>query len=113
MAPLALVDDPRLMAGLLFVSGLTIAPTLIASVAVVEAAVPRTRLTEALGWTSMGVAAGVAAGAAALGRLIDLDGARSGFWGATGFGVLLVLASLTVRQTSRAAGPDPADPGQG
>ena len=39
-------------------SGMAIAPTLIASVAVTQASVPPTRLTEALNWTSTGLAAG-------------------------------------------------------
>ena len=42
-------------------------PTLIASVAVTQAAVPATRLTEALDWTSTGLAVGLAAGAAVSG----------------------------------------------
>ena len=42
------------VAVLLLVSGLAIAPTLIASVAVIEASVPQSRLTEALSWTITG-----------------------------------------------------------
>ena len=67
-------------AGVLFVSGLTIALTLIASVAVIEAAVPHERLTEALGWTSMAWSPG-GGGAAGLGHLVDLGG-----WAAAGPG---------------------------
>ena len=57
LLPLPFVVHPLLIAGLLILSGLAIAPTLIASVAVTQASVPPGRLTEALGWTSTGMAA--------------------------------------------------------
>lgn len=95
--PLPFVSHPVPVAGLLIISGLAIAPTLIASVAVTQAAVPHSRLTEALGWTSTGMAGGVALGAAALGQVIDHAGARAGFVGVVAIGVLLILAALCVR----------------
>ena len=67
------------MAGLLALSGMAIAPTLIASVAVIQYAVPSARLTEALSWNTTGLAIGLALGAAVIGQLIDLAGARGGF----------------------------------
>jgi MFS family permease len=97
VAPLPLADQPLLVTGLLFLSGFGIAPTLIASVAVTQAAVPAGRLTEALGWTSMGLAAGVAAGAACLGYVIDLFGAKGGFWAVVGIGGFLIVTALCVR----------------
>ena len=104
LVPLPFVHEPLLVAGLLVLSGMAIAPTLIASVAVTQAAVPQTRLTEALGWTSTGLAGGLAAGAAGLGALIDTGGAELGFWGVVAAGVLLALAALGVRPRP-AAGP--------
>jgi MFS family permease len=98
--PLPFVSNPIVVTGLLLLSGLAIAPTLIASVAVTQAAVPHGRLTEALGWTSMGLAAGVAAGAAGLGYVIDLFDARAGFWGVVAVGALLIVSAMCVR-TSR------------
>lgn len=97
LVPLPFVHCPELLAGLLFLSGIAIAPTLIASVAVTQAAVDQGRLTEALAWTSTGIAAGVAAGAAVLGQLIDTGGSRVGFLGVVGAGVLLITAALFVR----------------
>jgi hypothetical protein len=97
VVPLPFADQPLLVTGLLFLSGFGIAPTLIASVAVTQAAVPAGRLTEALGWTSMGLAAGVAAGAAGLGYVIDLFGAGGGFWAVVGIGGLLIITALCVR----------------
>ena len=103
LLPLPFVQHPVPTAGLLILSGLTIAPTLIASVAVTQAAVPPDRLTEALGWTSMGMAGGVGIGAAALGRVIDWGGAEAGFYGAIAAGMVLIIAALGVRTR---IGPD-------
>jgi MFS family permease len=115
LVPLPWVREPLLLAALLFVSGMAIAPTLIASVAVTQALVPQSRLTEALAWGSTGIAAGLALGAASLGALIDRGGARLGFWGVVVAGGLLVLAALWVRTGRVPAVPgsevSPASPG--
>ena len=58
---------------------------------------PPERLTEALGWTSMGMAGGVGLGAAALGQVIDAGGAQAGFYGVIGTGLVLITAALCVR----------------
>jgi MFS family permease len=63
----------------LFVSGTTIAPTMVTAMGLVEQLVPRGRLTEGITWTSTGLAVGVAAGAALAGRLIDARGASAAF----------------------------------
>jgi len=95
--PMPFVREPLLMALLLVVSGMAIAPTMIASVAVTQAAVPQGRLTEALSWSSTGLAGGLAAGAAGLGQLIDRGGSALGFWGVVAAGLLLIAAALCVR----------------
>jgi len=95
--PLPFAANPVLVTGLLLLSGFFIAPTLIASVAVTQAVVPPYRLNEALGWTSTGLAAGLAAGAAALGYVVDHFGAQSGFWGVVAIGGGLILTALLVR----------------
>ncbi len=97
LVPLPWVNEPLLLPALLVLSGMAIAPTLIASVAVTQAAVPQSRLTEALAWSTTGLAGGLAAGAAGLGALIDRGGSRLGFWGVVAAGGLLVLAALWVR----------------
>ncbi len=95
--PLLFLDRPVLVAGVLMLSGMAIAPTLIASVGVIQGAVPTTRLTESLAWSSTGLATGLAAGAAVLGQLIDLYSWRAGFVGITVAGALLIVAALFVR----------------
>jgi len=98
--PLPFAGNPWLVTGLLLLSGFFIAPTLIASVAVTQAAVPASRLTEALGWTSTGLAAGIAIGAAGLGHVVDTFDSRGGFWGVVVIGGLLIIAALCVRSRS-------------
>ncbi|HET9649513.1 MAG TPA: MFS transporter [Microlunatus sp.] len=118
--PLLFVDQPIAVAGLLLLSGLAVAPTLISSVALTQASVPSSRLTEALGWTSMGMATGVAVGAAALGRVIDGWGADGGFAAMVVVALLLVAAVMAVRNArpvvtaatdTPAAAPDPIGAG--
>jgi predicted MFS family arabinose efflux permease len=105
LLPLPFLDSPVPVGALLLVGGLAIAPTLIASVAVIESSVPAGRLTEALNWNTTGLALGLAAGAAAVGQLIDLGGAAGGFAGVAGAGVLLVLAALAVRSRAEVVSP--------
>ena len=102
LLPLPFVDQPLGVALLLILSGMAIAPTLIASVGVIQSAVDQGRLTEALAWNSTGMVAGVAVGAAAVGYLIDSSGAQAGFVAVAIAGLLLTLSALFVR------GPQPS-----
>jgi MFS family permease len=102
LLPLPFVDQPLGVALLLILSGMTIAPTLIASVGVIQSSVDQSRLTEALAWNSTGMVAGVAVGAAAVGYLIDSSGAQAGFVAVAIAGLLLTLSALFVR------GPHPS-----
>ena len=108
LLPLPFLSSPLPVSGLLLISGMAIAPTLIATVAVIESSVPTTRLTEALNWNTTGMAIGLAAGAAVTGHLIDLSGSRGGFFAVVGAGVLLVVAGLTVRARA-VVSPEPRD----
>ncbi|SEG06925.1 Predicted arabinose efflux permease, MFS family [Actinacidiphila yanglinensis] len=80
MIPPLLVGSLPFLALALFFSGLTIAPTMVNAMGLVEQLVPRGRLTEGITWTSTGLAVGVAAGAALAGRVIDAHGASAAFW---------------------------------
>ena len=87
-----------LLGALLLLNGLAIAPTLIAEVSVVQTSVPAPRLTEALGWSGTGLAAGVSLGAAVSGAVVDRFGSAGGFTAVAVSGVLLALgAALLVR----------------
>ena len=84
----------------LFVAGFAIAPTLIATISLVEQTVPRSRLTEGIAWISTGIAAGVAPGAAISGQVIDDAGASIAYLVPVVSGVLAVLVSFAVRRPS-------------
>lgn len=71
LVPLPFVGSTLLLLGCMFLMGLTIAPTLIAAVSLVEHIADISRLTEALTWTTTGLSAGVALGAGLSGRLVE------------------------------------------
>ena len=106
LLPLPFVSQPVAVALLLILSGMAIAPTLIASVGVTQSAVDQTRLTEALAWSSTGLAAGVAAGAAVVGHVIDSSGAQAGFVAVAIAGLLLALGAIFVRGPRLGAEPN-------
>jgi MFS family permease len=67
------------LAALLFVCGLATAPTLVSSVGLVEATVPRRGLTEAISWTLTAVTLGATAGTALGGVAVDSIGPHRAF----------------------------------
>lgn len=79
MIPLQLAGSLPFLAVALFVAGLSIAPTMVTTMALVEQHVPRSKLTEGMTWTSTGLAVGVALGSSAAGWAVDAAGARSGY----------------------------------
>ncbi|MFJ4918352.1 MFS transporter [Streptomyces sp. NPDC088725] len=79
MIPLQLAGSLMFLAVALFVSGLAVAPTMVTTMALVEAHVPRTNLTEGMTWTSTGLAVGVALGSSAAGQVVDVAGAAAGY----------------------------------
>jgi len=97
LVPMPFVGPAWLLGVLLTVSGFAIAPTLIASVSVIQTSVPSVRLTEALGWSGTGMSAGVATGAALGGFTVDRMASMGGFALVVGFGVLLVVGAALVR----------------
>lgn len=79
MIPLLLVGNLPFLAVALFVAGLSIAPTMITTMSLVEEHVPRAHLTEGMSWVSTGLAVGVALGSSLAGWVIDAAGARAGY----------------------------------
>ena len=67
------------LAALMFATGIVIAPTMAVGDGVVHALIPRSRVTEGMAWTRVGLDMGVAAGAWLAGSLIDRGGAADGF----------------------------------
>lgn len=94
MIPLLLAGNLPLLAVALFVAGLSIAPTMVTTMALVEAHVPRTKLTEGMTWTGTGLAVGVALGSSAAGWVVDASGAESGYVVPVVSGALAVVVAL-------------------
>ncbi|MEU7036971.1 MFS transporter [Streptomyces sp. NPDC046237] len=94
MIPLLLAGNLPLLAVALFVAGLSIAPTMVITMSLVEAHVPRTKLTEGMTWTGTGMAIGVALGSSAAGWVVDASGAEAAYVVPVISGALAVLVGL-------------------
>jgi len=80
--------------GALFVAGLSISPTLITAMALVERLVPASQLNEGMTWTTTGLALGVAFGSSAAGWVVDAAGSAAGYWVSVSAGLFGVLTAL-------------------
>jgi MFS family permease len=97
LVPLPFVNDWALMGLVLFVAGFAVAPTLIAIVAWIEETVPARRLTEGISVMTTGLYVGLAPGAAAVGAVVDRQGASASYWvvvAAAWVGALVALGTL-------------------
>ncbi|MHC5907296.1 MFS transporter, partial [Streptomyces sp. S6] len=104
MIPLLLVGNLPFLAVALFVAGLSIAPTMITTMSLIEEHVPRTQLTEGMTWISTGLAVGVALGSSVAGWVIDAAGARAGYGvPAVSGAVAVVVGFLGYRRLSKPA----------
>lgn len=115
MIPLLLAGNLPFLAVALFVSGLAIAPTMITTMALIEAHVPRAKLTEGMTWISTGLAVGVAAGSSVTGLVIDAAGAQRGYVVsiASGAAAAAVAFAGYRRLTRPAQGEEPSTDGDG
>jgi MFS family permease len=78
----------------IYLCGLTIAPTLIAGYSIVESQARPGRLTEATALLSTGISVGVAAGSTVIGFVLDSHGPRTGYVLAACCGVAALLIAL-------------------
>jgi MFS family permease len=117
MVPLPFVGGFPMLTVVLFLAGLAISPTLIASAAWIEEVVPADRLTEGMTIVTTGLAAGIAPGAALVGLVVDAHGASASYWvcaaaGLLGAGVAFGAAPITRRTApTPAAGEGPSPSG--
>jgi len=86
MLPLLFVKNLVVLAAALFVAGLSISPTMVTTMGLVERIVPASKLTEGMTWTTTGLAVGVALGSSAAGWVVDGAGASAGYWVTVGAG---------------------------
>ncbi|HET8662836.1 MAG TPA: MFS transporter [Nocardioides sp.] len=101
MLPLAFIDSLWVMGGWLFVAGFAIAPTIVASLTIVEQTVPHSRLTEGMAIVETALTAGVAPGAALAGRIIDTHGASRAYLVSLVAGVVAAVAAVATRDRAR------------
>ncbi len=80
---------------LMFLTGLVIAPTMAVGDGMVHALIPRSRLTEGMAWTRVGLDLGVASGAWLAGVLLERGGPSHGFAVTAAAGVvgIVIMAS--------------------
>jgi MFS family permease len=83
------------LAAVIYLCGLTIAPTLIAGYSVLASTARPGRATEAMTWLSTGISVGLACGATAAGFILDAFGPRWGYAFAATSGVTAVLIYLS------------------
>ncbi|ANH40001.1 Major Facilitator Superfamily protein [Nocardioides dokdonensis FR1436] len=106
MAPLPFIGSLPLMGVVLLIGGAAIAPTMVATMSLTEATVPRSRLTEGMSVMQTGLIAGVAPGATLSGIVVDASGASAAYLVSAAAGLLAVLAAQTLPRRL----PVPADP---
>jgi MFS family permease len=82
------------LAIVIYLCGLTIAPTLIAGYSLLESTALPGRATEAMSWLGTGISVGVALGATAAGFILDALGPRWGYAFAAAAGVTTVVIYL-------------------
>jgi MFS family permease len=80
MAPLLAAPGLAALAGMLFLAGMGIAPTLIIMMELVSRLAPAAQLTESITWIVSGLSVGVALGYATTGWVVDAAGAPAGYW---------------------------------
>lgn len=106
MCLVLLVDSIVLMAVVLFVAGLGIAPTIINGNGLIQQIVSQSRLTEGLTWVSTALNLGVAVGSSIGGQAVDAAGSHGGYAVAVGCGLLALLAAVAALPALRRAAGD-------
>jgi MFS family permease len=82
------------LAVVIFFCGFAISPTLIAGFSLIDQQAAAGRRTEGLTWLTSAISVGVAVGSAVAGHLVDLGGARWGYWFAASCGAAAVVTCL-------------------
>jgi MFS family permease len=98
------------LSGMLFVAGMSFAPTMVVVMNLGTILVPPSRITEGLTWMTTGISIGVALGGVLAGLIIDAYGAREGFGIAIVAGlvmVVVVLLGLPKLRVTSAVCPEP------
>jgi MFS family permease len=103
MLPLLFVKNLVVLAAALFVAGLSISPTMVTTMGLVERIVPASKLTEGMTWTTTGLAVGVALGSSAGGWVVDGAGASAGYWVTVASGAFAAVTAFLGTHRLRSA----------
>ena len=96
--PLFLVHDIWLMFPFVVLAGVAVSPSLISAFTLAELLVPRAAVTEAFTWIGTALGLGVAIGASAAGKIVDVFGANAAFLVATvAAGISAIVVGLCQR----------------
>jgi MFS family permease len=85
----------------IYLCGMTIAPTLIAGFSLLEAQAKPGRRTEAMSWLSSGIGVGLAIGSSVVGFILDAHGPRAGYAFAAACGLASAVTCLAGLQRLR------------
>ncbi|MDE9481216.1 MFS transporter [Xenorhabdus bovienii] len=102
--------DVYILSGMLFVAGMSFAPTIVVVMNLGTIIVPPSRITEGLTWMTTGISIGVGLGSVLAGVVIDVYGARAGFGVAIVAGLVMVVIVLLGLRTLRATSAVCAEP---
>ncbi|EJS16065.1 MULTISPECIES: MFS transporter [Bacillus] len=103
MLPLVFVNTIAWLVVIVFFAGLSVAPTMIITMGLVEKIVPESKITEGMTWAITGLGIGVSLGSAVAGLVIDTFGARAGFSVAIIAGGLALTIALLGYKTLHSA----------
>jgi MFS family permease len=94
MLPLLVVDSVAMLTVAVFFAGMTVAPTLIITMGLVERIVPASKLTEGMTWAITGLGIGIALGSGLSGWVVDAFGPQVGFGVAPAAAAIALLTAL-------------------
>ena len=94
VAPMWALPSLPILFVVIFFSGLSIAPTLIAGFSIIERRVPPQLMTEGMSWLSTSIGIGLALGPPVAGHIVDARDAHWGYAFALGCGILAALSGL-------------------
>lgn len=103
MLPLVFVNTITWLVVIVFFAGISVAPTMIITMGLVEKIVPESKITEGMTWAITGLGIGVSLGSAIAGLVIDNFGARAGFSVAIIAGGLALTIALLGYKTLHSA----------
>ncbi|MFW9080756.1 MFS transporter [Pseudomonas sp. P2757] len=102
--------DVYVLSLMLFIAGMSFAPTMVVVMNLGTIILPPSRITEGLTWMTTGISIGVALGGMLSGPVIDAYGARAGFGVAIGAGVMMMVVVLVGLRTLSAVSAAEVEP---